>query len=77
MVETKEGDAWLSGDRLYRFQPAALEGLRGHDEPLDYATFGRADGLDATECSDGSLNSALTHDGKLWVATPQGLNRPS
>jgi signal transduction histidine kinase len=73
MVETKEGDAWLSGDRLYRFQPAALEGLRGHDEPLDYATFGRADGLDATEYSDGSLNSALTHDGKLWVATPQGL----
>jgi signal transduction histidine kinase/ligand-binding sensor domain-containing protein len=73
MVETKGGDAWLSGDSLYRFQPAGLQGLQGHDEQLDYATFGRADGLDATEYSDGALNSALTHDSKLWVATPQGL----
>jgi signal transduction histidine kinase len=73
MVETKEGDAWLSGDGLYRFQPAGLPGLRRHDEPLDYAAFGRADGLDASECSFGFPNSALTRDGKLWVATPQGL----
>src|SRR5260370_34683883 len=73
MVESKEGDAWLSGGGIYRFPPAGLQGLRGHDEPLDYAAFGRADGLDATECSFGFPNSALTRDGKLWVATPQGL----
>ena len=73
MVETKEGDVWLSGDGILRFPPGGLRGLRGHDEPLDYATFGRADGLDATECSFGFPNSALTSDGKLWVATPQGL----
>jgi signal transduction histidine kinase/ligand-binding sensor domain-containing protein len=73
MIETKEGDAWLSGYGIYRFQPAGLQGLRGHDEPLDYAVFGRGEGLDATECSFGFPNSALTRDGKLWVATPQGL----
>jgi signal transduction histidine kinase/ligand-binding sensor domain-containing protein len=73
MVETKEGDAWLGGDGLYRLQLAGLQGLRGHDEPLDYAAFGRGDGLDATECSFGFPNSALTRDGELWVATPQGL----
>jgi signal transduction histidine kinase/ligand-binding sensor domain-containing protein len=73
MVETKEGDAWLSGLGIYRFQPVGLQGVRGHDEPLDYAAFGRADGLDATDCSFGFRSSALTRDGKLWVATPQGL----
>ena len=73
MVETKEGDMWLSGLGIYRFRPADLLGLRGHDEPLDYEAFGSADGLDAKECSFGFPNSALTRDGKLWVATPQGL----
>jgi signal transduction histidine kinase/ligand-binding sensor domain-containing protein len=73
MVETKEGDAWLSGFGIYRLQLEGLQGLRGHDEPLDYAVFGRADGLDATECGFGFPDSALTRDGKLWVATPQGL----
>src|SRR5260370_5499180 len=73
MVETKEGDEWLTGAGIYRFQPAGLQGLKGHDESRDYATFGRADGLDATECSFGIPNSAITRDGKLWVATPQGL----
>ncbi|MCU1235765.1 MAG: hypothetical protein JWP63_3732, partial [Candidatus Solibacter sp.] len=73
MVATKEGDAWISGIGIYRFQPAGLQGSRGHDEPLDYAAFGRADGLDATEASFGFPNSALTRDGKLWVATPLGL----
>ena len=73
MVETKEGDVWLSGSGIYRFQPADLLGLRGHDEPLDYKAFGRADGLDAKHYSFGFPNSALTRDGKLWVATPEGL----
>src|ERR1700719_1918753 len=63
----------LSGFGIYRVQLAGFQGLRGHDVPLDYAAFGRADGLDAMECSFGSPNSALARDGKLWVATPQGL----
>jgi len=74
MVTTKEGDAWLSGGLgIFRFPPASLQGLQGHDEPLDYALFGQADGLDAAGCSFGFPNSAVTRDGKLWVATPQGL----
>ncbi len=73
MVETMQGELWLSGSGVYRFPPGGLQGLRGRDEPLDYAAFGRADGLDATECSFAFPNSALTRDGKLWVATSQGL----
>src|SRR5258708_4189828 len=73
MIGTNEGDAWLSGAGIYRFPPVGLQGLRGHDEPLDYAVFGRADGLEVMECSFAFPNSALTRDGKLWVATPQGL----
>jgi ligand-binding sensor domain-containing protein/two-component sensor histidine kinase len=73
MAETKQGDLWLNGTGVYWFPPGGLQGLRGRDEPPDYATFGRADGLDARECSFGFPNSAVTRDGKLWVATPQGL----
>jgi len=74
MIRTKGGDFWLSGeDGIYRLPPGGLQGLRGHDEPLDYAQFGRADGLDGTDCSFAFPISALTRDGKLWVATPQGL----
>jgi len=73
MLVTKQGDVWLSGAAIYRFPPGGLQGLGGRDEPLDYATFGRADGLGAMECSFAFPNSALTRDGKLWVATPQGL----
>jgi signal transduction histidine kinase len=73
MVETKEGDLWLSGLGLFRFQHAGLQGLRGPDEPLDYAAFGTADGLASTQAAVGQPNSALTPDGKLWVATSQGL----
>src|SRR5258708_6317476 len=73
MAETTQGDLSLTGTGIYRFPPDGLQGLRGRDEPFDYATFGRADGLDSRECSFGFPNSALTRDGKLWVATSQGL----
>jgi signal transduction histidine kinase/ligand-binding sensor domain-containing protein len=72
MIETKEGELWLSGDRILQFPRGGLRALPGHDEPLDYAAFGRADGLDGS-ASSGFPDSALTSDGKLWVATPQGL----
>jgi signal transduction histidine kinase len=41
--------------------------------PLDYTRFGGADGLNSTQCSIGAPNLAMTPDGKLWVATVQGL----
>jgi len=76
IVETGQGDVWLSGGSIYRFPPGGLQGLRGHDEPLDHATFGsHADGMADTNwvCSIGQPNSALTRDGTLWVATSEGL----
>jgi signal transduction histidine kinase/ligand-binding sensor domain-containing protein len=72
MIETKEGELWLSGDDILQFPRGGLRALPRHDEPLDYATFGRADGLDGS-ASFGFPDSALTSDGKLWVATLQGL----
>ena len=46
IVETGQGDVWLSGGSIYRFPPGGLRGLRRRDEPLDHATFGsRADGM--------------------------------
>lgn len=73
MIETEQGDLWLNGSGLLRVHRAALENLRGHDEPLDLARFGVADGLISPEGSIGNPSLALTRDGKLWAATVQGL----
>jgi len=73
MVETEQGDVWLNGTGILRVRPGGLQRLYRQDEPIDYAPFGRADGLTSTEASVGQPNSALTRDGKLWIATSQGL----
>ena len=73
MVETEQGDLWLSGTGILRVPPGGLQRLHRQDEPLDYGTFGRADGLTSTQASAGEPNSALMRDGKLWIATNQGL----
>ena len=73
MVETEDGDVWLSGTGVLRIPAGGLQRLHKQDEPVDYAAFGVADGLTSTEASVGNPNSALTRDGKLWIATPQGL----
>ena len=73
MVETQDGDLWLSGVGIHRVPPGGLGRSRVHDDPVDYAAFGRADGLTSLQCGYGSPISALTSDGKLWVATPQGV----
>ena len=73
MLETEQGDLWLSGGAIFRIPRAGLEKPRGHDEPLDVEAFEHADGMSAPECSSGFPNLARTRDGKLWVATVQGL----
>lgn len=73
MMETEQGDLWLNGGGIWRVPRAALEKPRGHDEPLDFMVFGLTDGLISPEGSIGYPNSALTRDGKLWMATVQGL----
>jgi len=73
MVETNEGDVWLSGNGILRVPPGGLGRSRRVDEPLDYAAINSTDGLASEQASAGQPNSALSRDGKLWVATPQGL----
>jgi len=73
MVETEQGDVWLIGTGILRVPRGRLAQLRGHDEPLDFTSFGLADGLITTECSYGNPNAAIARDGKLWVGTVEGL----
>jgi signal transduction histidine kinase/ligand-binding sensor domain-containing protein len=75
MVESPQRDLWFSG-RNGIMRVAALDLKQsGQDRqaPLDYALFGRADGMNSTQCSVGAPDIALSPDGKLWVATVKGL----
>lgn len=73
MIEIEQGDVWLNGGDIARIPRAGLERPRGHDEPLDFTIFGLSDGLISSEGSAGYPNAAVTRDGKLWLATVQGL----
>jgi signal transduction histidine kinase/ligand-binding sensor domain-containing protein len=73
VVETEEGNLWFTGSNIFRIPLTGVQRLRSSDEPLDFALFGTADGLTSPEASAGEPNSALTRDGKLWIATPKGL----
>ena len=73
MVETQQRELWLSGAGITRVASNALQQRPAQDEPLDYESFGVADGMASPQCTVGHPNSALTRDGKLWVATMQGL----
>jgi signal transduction histidine kinase/ligand-binding sensor domain-containing protein len=68
-------DLWFSGGNgLFRFAVRALKKAdRERDAPLDYTSFGSADGMNSTQCSIGTPNMAITRDGKLWIATVKGL----
>jgi|ERR1700683_2084350 hypothetical protein len=43
--------------------------------PVDYAVFNRADGMRSAECTSSGMGPhiTITPDGRLWVATEQGL----
>ena len=73
MVETQQRELWLSGTGITRVASNALQQRPAQDEPLDYESFGVADGMASPQSTVGHPNSALTRDGKLWVATVQGL----
>jgi signal transduction histidine kinase/ligand-binding sensor domain-containing protein len=75
MVASPRGELWFTGDHgIFRFSAGAFaQKQAGPDNPPDYAWFGKADGMLSTQCSVGAPNMALTPDGKLWVATVQGL----
>ena len=75
MASSPSGELWFTGGNgIFRFSAAAFGQNQGGEEPpLDYAWFGKADGMASTQCSVGAPNMALAADGKLWVATVQGL----
>jgi len=75
MAEFREQELWFDGRHgIYRF-PAASDGLspEHRGDPLDYTMFGRADGLNSTQCSVGAPNMVIDRQDRLWVATVQGL----
>ena len=73
MLETEQGIVWFIGAQILRIPLSDLQQLHGPDEPLDSEVFGTADGLTSPQAGVGQPNVALTRDGKLWIATPQGL----
>ena len=75
MAPFQRRDVWFSGGNgIFRMSAAVLGQTEGsHEAPVDYASFGRADGMASTQCSIGNPNMAIAADGKLWVATVQGL----
>jgi len=73
MVETEQSILWFAGTDILRIPLSDLQRSHGPDEPFDFGRFGPADGLTSTQASVGQPNSALTRDGRLWIATPKGL----
>ncbi len=75
MVESANHDFWFSGrDGIYRVAAGDLKRAElDRDSPVDYTSYGHADGLDTRECTTGQPNIAITPDDKLWVGTLKGL----
>ena len=73
VVETEQGELWFGGNPFTRVQPGNFKQARPHDEPLDYEAFSTADGLTTSGVTSWSRSVALTRDGKIYAATPEGL----
>ncbi len=76
ILEDGEGNLWLGSNLgLMRIAKKALNDFAENPTNLFACrTFGRADGLPASECSSGSQPAACrTHDGRLWFPTLTGL----
>jgi ligand-binding sensor domain-containing protein/signal transduction histidine kinase len=75
MVESHDHDFWFSGrDGIYRVAAGDLRRAElDPDSPVDYTSYGPADGLSTRECTTGQPNIAITPDDKLWVGTLKGL----
>jgi ligand-binding sensor domain-containing protein/signal transduction histidine kinase len=75
MVESHDHDFWMSGrDGIYRVAAGDLRRAElDPDSPVNYTSYGPADGLNTRECTTGQPNIAITPDDKLWVGTLKGL----
>jgi signal transduction histidine kinase/ligand-binding sensor domain-containing protein len=75
MVESHDHDFWISGrDGIYRVAAGDLRRAElDPDTPVDYTSYGPADGLSTRECTTGQPNIAITPDDRLWIGTLKGL----
>lgn len=74
-IQPVRQDLWIAGGSggVTRIRAASLRSWEDNQhEPIDYTTFGRADGFLSDECTGGYPNMTITKDGKLWVATVAG-----
>ncbi len=75
MVESADHYLWFtSRNGIFRFaRDDFSRPVSSGEEPLDFNSIDRADGLTSTQCSGGSPDIAITPDHKLWAATVKGL----
>jgi signal transduction histidine kinase/ligand-binding sensor domain-containing protein len=74
MKETADHRMWFSSTKgLIEISEADFLRADNAGNPLDYEIFNRADGLRTNEASSGDPDIAFTPDGKLWLATVEGL----
>jgi signal transduction histidine kinase/ligand-binding sensor domain-containing protein len=74
MKETPDHRMWFSSRKgLIEISEADFLRADHSGDPLDYEIFNRADGLRTNEASRGDPDMAYTPDGKLWIATVEGL----
>src|SRR4029077_2432108 len=73
MLPTDQGDLWFFANQILRAPLGILHRSYEPDDPIDYVAFGLADGLKTAETSAGYPRASVTPDGKLWIATTQGL----
>jgi signal transduction histidine kinase/ligand-binding sensor domain-containing protein len=70
-------ELWLAKhDGIARTTPEAMGRWEAdHGIPLDFAVFTRTDGMRSAECTSAPTtpHMTVTPDGRLWVATEQGL----
>jgi signal transduction histidine kinase/ligand-binding sensor domain-containing protein len=75
MAESPQHDLWFSGNNgiIRTRRDDLISAVWNQDAPLDYRVFDRSDGMNSIQCSVGAPSLALSPDGKLWVATVNGL----
>jgi ligand-binding sensor domain-containing protein len=74
MKETPDRRMWFSSTKgLIEISEEDFLRADRSEDPLDYEIFNRADGLRTNELSSGDPDIAFTPDGKLWIATVEGL----
>jgi signal transduction histidine kinase len=74
MKETPDHRMWFSSTKgLIEISEEDFLRADHSGDPLDYEIFNRADGLRTNQLSTGDPDIAFTPDGKLWIATVEGL----